>query len=504
MTILIFLPVILPLATATAALLAGRNVRVQRSISVAGMLALLAVSCLLLRAVIADGIQVGQAGGWASPFGITFVADVFSAIMCVMAGLIGSAVAVYALAGMDEQREAFGFHPLLNVLLMGVCGAFLTGDIFNLYVWYEVMLMASFVLLTLGGTRSQLEGGMKYVAMNIVASVIFLAGAGLLYGTVGSLNMADAAVRLPLTREGGQTTVLAALFLVAFGIKAAVFPLFFWLPSSYHTPPVVVTAVFSALLTKVGVYSIVRVMTLMFAPEAGFLRTFLLVVAGATMIVGVLGAVAQMDVRRLLSFHIVSQIGYLLMGVALFTPLALAGTVFFLVHVILSKTSLFLVSGIMATYKNTYDLKKLGGLYRSTPALSFLFLVAAVSLAGLPPSSGFWAKLTLVRAGLENGDFSIVAVALAVSILTLFSMIKIWNEAFWRNPGDAPSDETPETLPDLNPRSRTGLYGPLVVLTVLIAALGLGAGPLLDLSLKAAAQLMHPSEYITAVLGGIR
>ncbi len=477
------MPILLPFLTGVAALLAWDRRPVQRALSVLGAAGLLGAGLALLASVWRAGVQTLPVGNWPAPFGITLSADLFSAIMVVLTGLIGLAVAVYSLGSVDPDRERFGYYPLLHILLMGVCGAFLTGDLFNLYVWFEVMLITSFVLMTLGGERTQLEGGVKYVALNLMASALFLAGVGVLYGVTGALNMADVAQRLRGVEQPGLVAAIALLFLVAFGIKAALFPLFFWLPASYHTPPVPVTALFSGLLTKVGVYALVRVFTQVFAHDLGAVQPLILVVAGLTMVTGVLGAVAQTEMRRLLSFHIVSQIGYLLMGLGLRTPLALAGTVFFMAHVILAKAALFLVSGIVHRLQGTSDLKKLGGLYRTQPVLTVLFLLPALSLAGLPPLSGFFAKLALVRAGLEAGEFAVVAVALGVSMLTLFSMTKIWNEAFWK-----PSPEEDGTTAG---RCPTVLWLPLGLLAALTVVLGLAAGPLFALSLRAAEQLIR-------------
>jgi multicomponent Na+:H+ antiporter subunit D len=457
---------------------------------------------LLLSVVAREGIQVTQASDWPAPFGISLVADLFSAIMVLMAGTMGLIVVVYSLVSMDREREHFGYYPLLQFLLMGVCGAFLTGDIFNLYVWYEVMLIASFVLLTLGGEPAQLEGGIKYVTLNLMASALFLAAVGILYGTVGTLNMADVARQLHQVEGSTLATALAVLFLVAFGIKSALFPLFFWLPAAYHTPPISVTVIFSGLLTKVGVYSLIRVFTLIFTEDTGFTHTVILIIAGFTMVTGVLGAVAQYEMRRLLSFHIISQIGYLLMGLGLFTPLSLAAAIFFMVHVILAKSALFLVGGVLHHISGTYDLKKLGGFYRVSPVLATLFLIPALSLAGIPPLSGFWAKLVLVRAGLELGQYVIVAAALGVSILTLFSMIKIWSEAFLKeDPDGKPTDiAQPTTVIPLEPRLL--LLTPIAVIAVLMVVLGVGAEPIFQLSMQAAEQLIDPTDYMLAVLGG--
>jgi multicomponent Na+:H+ antiporter subunit D len=496
---LLVLPVIIPLGGAAVALLAWRSRLLQRWLAVVTTGALLATALLLLRLVADSGIQAVQMGNWPAPFGITLVADHFSAIMVTLAGFIGLTVAVYSLDSVDVRREAFGYYPLLLVLLMGVCGAFLTGDLFNLYVWFEVMLMASFVLLGLGGERAQIEGAIKYVTLNLVSSAFFLAAVGILYGVVGTLNMADLAVSLRAASHPGLTTAVALLFLIAFGIKAAAFPFFFWLPASYHTPPVAVSALFSALLTKVGVYSLVRVFTLLFIDEPGFTHSLILVIAGFTMVTGVLGAVAQYDFRRLLAFHIISQIGYLLMGLGLLTVAALAGAIYFMVHVVLAKFALFLVSGIVFRMRGTYDLKKLGELYGPHPWLSLLFLIPALSLAGTPPLSGFFGKLALIRAGLSSEQYAIVGTALAVSILTLFSMIKIWTEVFWKR---APAGESgPEAAPA---RAPALLFVPLVATAAIIVGIGAGAELFFPLALEAARHLLEPAAYIAAVLQSAR
>jgi len=324
---------------------------------------------------------------------------------------------------------------------------------------------------------------------------MLLLAIGSLYVGYGTLNMADLARQLSLVGQPGLVTALALLFLVAFGIKAAIFPLFFWLPASYHTPPVAVSAIFAGLLTKVGVYALVRVFTLLFVQDVGYTHTLILVIAGLTMVTGVLGAVAQSEFRRLLSFHIVSQIGYLLMGLGLFNPAALAGTVFFMAHVILAKSALFLVSGVVHRLQGTYELKKLGGLYRAYPGLTILFLIPALSLAGIPPLSGFFAKLALVKAGLETQQYLIVATALGVSLLTLFSMTKIWAEVFWKSAARSPQPAVPRPPP-------AALILPIVVLAMLTVAMGLAAGPLITLATRAAEQLLNPADYIQVVLGG--
>jgi multicomponent Na+:H+ antiporter subunit D len=491
---ILILPILVPFAGAVVSLLAWRSLTVQRVVSVGGALALLGAGMALFEAVRAQGILVVQIGNWPAPFGITLAADLFSAVMVLLAGVIAVAVAVFGLGSLDRRREHFGYYPLFHVLLMGVCGAFLTGDLFNLYVWFEVMLIASFVLLVLGGERAQLEGGVKYVALNLVSSAIFLAAAGITYGVVGTLNFADLAQRLPTLPQPGVARTLATLLLVAFGIKAAIFPLFFWLPASYHTPPVAVTTLFSGLLTKVGVYALIRVFTLAFPLDA-LTQPLLLGVAALTMITGVLGAVAQHEMRRLLAFHVVSQIGYLILGLGLGSPLALAGAVFFIVHVTLAKSALFLVAGIAQRLCGSVELARLGGLYRDHPWVALMFLIPALALAGVPPLSGFWAKLLLVQAGFAGAHWWVTGAALAVSILTLFSMTKIWAAAFW---SPAAVDAQPAVL---GRRAALLLGAPAATLGLLTVAMGMVAEPAVAIAQQAAAHLLDPAAYVAAVLG---
>ncbi len=442
-------------------------------------------------------MQVLQVGNWQAPFGITLAADLFSALMVLLASIKGLGVAIYSLSSIDSRREAFGYYPLMNVLLMGVCGAFLTGDMFNLYVWFEVMLIASFVLLALGGERPQLEGAIKYVTLNLVSSAIFLAAVGCLYGATGTLNMADASVQLKEHTEPAVVNLLAMLFLICFGIKAAVFPLFFWLPASYHTAPVAVSAIFAGLLTKVGVYALIRVFCLLFTHDIEFTHTLILYIAGFTMVTGVLGAAAQADFRRTLSFHIISQIGYMLLGLALFTPLAIAGSIFYIFHHMVVKTNLFLISGIVARLKGSYRFKELGGVYHKHPGLSFLFVISAFSLAGMPPLSGFWGKFILLKASIEVEYYTIAAISLLVGLLTLFSMTKVWAEVFWKEQeNEAPAGSGFKTRKDW-----LFMISPVTFFALLTLTIGLFASPLFEISQRAAEQLLDPGYYVQNVLG---
>lgn len=491
---LLILPLIIPLVTAIGILLLGLDGKRSGAIlGIIGAVALLIADIVLLREVLQEGIQVTFLGNWSAPYGIVLVADNLGAIMVAITGVVGVAVSVYALHIKEEQSK-LGIFPLFHVLLMGVSGAFLAGDIFNLYVWFEIMLIASFVLLAKGGSKIEMVASVKYVVMNLLSSAIFLTGIGLLYGKVGTLNMADLAMKLSQQQDNVWIMTTAAFFLTAFGIKAALFPMYFWLPASYHAPPMAIAAVFSGLLTKVGVYALIRVFTLIFTQDHTFVTTTFLILSGLTMVSGVLGAVAQSDIRRILSFHIISQIGYMVMGLALMTPLALAGAVFYLIHHIVVKTNLFLIAGIIAHHgDNSFDLKKLGGLYKHRPMLAVLFLIPAMSLAGFPPLSGFFSKFVLVRAGIEAESWLIVLTALVVGVLTLVSMSKIWNQAFWQ-PRKAETGEgrTPLTM-----------LVPVAGLACLTVVIGLGIGPLFEVSQATAEQLLNPQLYIEAVLGKV-
>ncbi len=493
------LPIFIPLLAGTLSLMFWRSRRWQRIIAVVGTAALLASSLWLLNSTIRDGFVVMYMGGWAAPFGITLVADMMGAIMAAITGLIGFIIALYSLGTIPGRHEKFGYYPLMHLLLAGVAGSFLTGDIFNLFVWFEVMLLASFALLTLGGERAQMEGAIKYVTLNLFSSALFLSAIGLTYGMVGTLNMADIGYKLSQVEHTGMVNVVALMFMISFGIKASAFPLFFWLPASYHTPQVAVTALFAALLTKVGVYALYRVFTLMFVGDVGYTHNILLWSAAFTMATGVLGAAAQFEVRRILSFHIVSQIGYIMLGLALFTPLALLGGIFYTVHNIIAKTNLFLLSGLTYRLLGTYELKKMGGIYKHRPGIAILFLISALGLAGIPPLSGFFAKFMIIRAGVEAEAWVVTAVALGVSFMTLYSMLKIWAYAFW-SPVPEGTDTTRLEGKEKD-RKLWLLLLPISIMAAFIVLLGLYGEPLYELSRVAADQLLNPALYIEAVLG---
>ncbi len=496
---LLVIPIVLALMTGAVSILLRRWPSVQRWLSVCSMSVQVLVASWILYRVHNYGIQVLEMGGWEAPVGITLVADLLSGIMVLITAVMGLAVSIYALGDIDEEREQFGYHPLFQILLMGVFGAFLTGDLFNLYVWFEVMLISSFVLLSLGNERMQIEGAVKYTVINLFSSLILLTGVGILYGMTGTLNMADLSRKLSQVNSPGMVTTASMLFLIAFGVKAAVFPLFFWLPSSYHTPPVSVSAIFAGLLTKVGVYTLIRTFTLLFTQDVSYTHNIILWISGATMVTGVLGALLQNEFRKILSFHIISQIGYMIMGLALITPLGLIGSIFYVVHHIIVKTNLFLVSGVANRIGGSFELDELGGLYRHHAWLGILFLIPAFSLAGFPPLSGFWAKFLLIYASFKTGAYVIGAVALAVGLLTLFSMTKIWAAVFW-SPAPEEAEDVSYPWSRLTVRQLTYLVTPMVLLALLTLSIGLFSEPFYNVSEQAADQLKNVEAYRNAVL----
>jgi multicomponent Na+:H+ antiporter subunit D len=495
-TWLVPLPVVLPLAGAALSILVGRSRVAQRVIGITVLASLVAVSIALLVEVDREGTLVTEAGGWPGPMGITLVADRFAAVLLVVAEVTLFAVLVYAIGEPGAERNHVSFQSAYLVLAAGVAASFLTGDLFNLFVAFEMMLTASYVLLTLGGREEQVRSGMTYIVISLIASTLFVTALALLYSATGTVNMADLAVRLG-ELPSGLRAAFAVLLLVVFGIKAAVFPLFFWLPDSYPTAPSPITAVFAGLLTKVGVYAIVRTQLLFFTDDTRP-AALLLLIAAATMVVGVLGAIAQDDIRRILSFTIVSQIGYMVMGLGLFTLAGIAAVVYSMIHHIVAKTALFLIGGLVDHASGSSRLSRIGGMVRTTPFLAAMFLVSALSLAGIPPLSGFISKFALIDAGIAEHQYPVVAVSLVVSLLTLFSMIRIWTGAFWSPPEDK------ATLPPVRPVPRGG--GPLLMViptAVLVGcslAVAASAGPLYALSQRTAHDLLDREGYIEKVL----
>ena len=486
---------LVPMLTAAVTFILPGDKHRKSMCSSGGMAVLLLFALLLLYNVNIHGTITSQMGGWQAPMGITLIADLFSALLVVVAAFVGLTVSIHSLSDISEERVAGGFHTFLHMLIAGVVGAFITGDIFNLYVWFEVMLISSFALLVLGGNKVQLDGAVKYVAINLISTVVLLASIGLLYGLTGTLNMADLHQRVPLVENQAMISVVAALFIIAFGIKAAVFPLYFWLPASYHTLPISVSAVFAALMTKVGVYALIRTFTLIFPGEHESIDMAILVLAIITMVAGVLGALTQTDIRRILSFHVIASIGFMLLGLGLNSILAMSAAIFYMVHGILIKALLFMMAGIIGRLGGSYELRQLGGLYRERPGFSLLFLIAILSLIGIPPLSGFWAKVMIIEAGLGSSDYLVIALVLIISLITFIPLIRIWSEAFWKA---APERGHASTARETSVAGAA--MAPVLVLSAALLWIGLQPALLISVAEQSAQNLLAPQSYVDAVL----
>ncbi len=490
---LLVAPVVAPLAGAALGLLFADSTTKSRWVSGVVTHFMLACAIQLMLVAIQGDVSVLRIGGWPQSFGVLFVLDRLSALMVMVAAIIQTATWWFVWAGAlrpDEERSFF--HPLFLILCGAVNWAFLTADLFNLFVAFEILLISSYALLCLNTKSFSSKEAVRFVGLNALGGTLFLAGAGLVYGRYGSLNFADLALRVRLEDPSWGAVALGTLFLVVFGLKAAVFPLFFWLPDAYPRVSPAMLPFFAGMLTKVGVYCLYRVFTFIFRIESDtWFSPLFFGIAGATMLVGVLGAISRWTVRDILSFHIISQIGYMIFGLALLSPLGLACGIFYIIHHILVKSTLFLVGGHILFRTGTDDLKGLGGLARSQPLLAALFITAAFSLAGIPPLSGFYGKFGLVIDGLEQGRWTIVTISILTSLLTLASMLKIWTYVFW---GSAPGNI------DVR-RGGNRTLAPILFLTVLSLGVALASGPLMSVAEDTARQLLDGSEYIRATLG---
>lgn len=488
------LPIALPLLTAIAALLWRGPTRTRRWI-VGGSAALqLGVALGLSTLAFQGGPQALALGGWAAPFGIMLVVDLLAAVMLSLGAVTALASLLFGYAELSVANEHPLRLPLVQFLVTGINLAFCTADFFNLFVAFEVMLIASYALLTLEADDWDIKQAFPYLALNLVGSTLFLVAAGMVYGMFGSLNFAQVAERADALAGTPQLTVLGLLLLVVFGSKAGLFPLFYWLPNSYPILPSPLAALYSGMLTKVGVYVLLRIFGQVLPPELAGVHSLMAWLAAVTMIFGVLGAVSRNFVRGILSFHILSQIGYMVLAIGLFTPYALAAAIFYVIHHIIVKSALFMVGGTVVVLNRSDDLEKTGQLWRLAPVLGIVFLLQALSLAGLPPLSGFWGKYMIIVEGLRQREWVLVVCALVAGVLTLFSMLKIWNGAFWG--GDA---TTRVRIDDRRWRPMTAVT---VGMTVLSLVIGLGAEFFLRVSHEAARQLMDRQGYIEFVLGG--
>lgn len=491
MSNLLLFPIIVPLFFAIILLFFPKNVPLQRIVAVVAAVATLAVSLALLVKVKSDGVQAVTLGSWDAPFGISVVSDPLSALLVTTATLITLFVIFYSFPAIGMEREAAFYYPAILFMLVGVNGAFTTGDIFNLFVFFEVLLMASYMLIVHGGERPQLRESIKYLLVNVISSALFVSVVAYLYSVTGTLNMADLAVKIPQIEETGILTVIAVMMLVVFGFKASIFPLYFWLPGAYYAPPIPILALFGALLTKVGVYAIMRTYTLFFTMNTGFTHELLAIIAILTILAGCIGALAYFDVKKIIIYNIIIAVGVILFGVSQLNEAGVNGSIFYLIHDMLIKAALFFLVGIIAVIFGTSNLRKMGGLIKTYPVLGWVYLVTAFGLAGIPPLSGFPGKLLIVQGGFEGPQFWGSIVILATSLIVLLSVVRIFIYAFWGEPV--------ETVP-LKKSSFYRMFVPTLLLVAITVALGVGAEMFMPFITDAGEVLLNPSIYIDAVI----
>ena len=503
---LVIAPVLLYLAGGAALLLLSDR-RWQLPVALLPVLLGIGSGVALLRRVLVEGPLAMTMGGWPAPFGISFTADALGAGFALLTSVLALPVLLYARA--EDEDQGGHFYPLVLILLAGVTGAFLTGDLFNLYVWFEVMLIASFGLMAGGGTPLRVDATFRYGVLNFVGTSIFLAALGLLYGLVGTLNMADVIGAATGANRGAMTAV-AAMFLLAFGTKAAAVPMQSWLPASYHAPPAGVAALFAGLLTKVGVYALLRTLAGVLPESRDLLEPAIGTLAVLTLVVAPLGALAETDIRRFAGYLVIGGIGTALAGLALGGENGIAAAAAYAVQAMVGMGALFLLVGLAVRITGGSSTVAIGGLYAGAPLLSALVLVVLLTAAGIPPLPGFWPKLMLLGEGVaqvSGGGWMPVAIVIALLVnafLTLVAVARLWAHAFWRSGPAGPQAElTDAALEPLRWRERVFALLPAALLALLLLATGIWSEPWLAWSRMAATELLAPARYITAVgLGG--
>ena len=490
---LLLFPILLPFFFAMILLLFPKKLFLQRAISMVALLTTVVASIVLLLKVKSDGIQAITLGSWPAPFGISMVSDMLSVLLVLSSTIIAIFVVWYSFSSIGKERESFFYYPGILFMLTGVNGAFTTGDIFNMFVFFEVLLMSSYLLIVLGGEKVQLQESIKYILVNVISSALFVITVAYLYSVVGTLNMADISVKITEIDQPGIITGVLFLLQPELGLNGAIFPLFFWLPSSYAAPPIPVLALFGALLTKVGVYAIMRTYTLFFTLDQGYTHELLMILSILTIVAGCIGALAYFDVKKIIIYNIIIAVGVILFGASQMTETALMGSVFYLIHDIIIKGALFLLIGVIIAITGTSNLRKMGGLIKTYPWLGWTYLVAAFGLAGIPPLSGFVGKLLIVQGGFEAENLWGSIFILASSLVVLLSVMRIFIYAFWGEPVE---------IRELNRKHYRNLFTPALILVGISVLYGVGSEWLVPYMSDAADVMYDPSKYIQAVLGG--
>jgi multicomponent Na+:H+ antiporter subunit D len=491
---LVILPILIPLTGAVIALLLRRRLRLQATFSLIIMLLSLTVSAVILL----DVWQTGQpmvfvSGGWPTPFGIALVGDLLSLLFVLMTQLVIVTGIIYAMGSKDSVVQYPAFYPLFLTLVTGLSGAFLTGDLFNMYVFAELLVISGTVLTAVSDDRYGTEAAYKYFYISLLASFFMLIAIGSLYASYGTLNMADLAARV--AAEADQTLLWPAIaFLMAtFMVKSAVFPFHFWQPDFHAAAPTAVSAMLSSVVVKLGVYGFLRMTTLLFVAQAPTIRGLLLVLGIIGILFGGLSAIGTHNVKRMLAYSTLAQIGFILVGVGWGTPLALIAALVFAFNHSLIKAAMLMLAGYIASRaaikSAAFDI--VTGVGQAAPGAGILFFVGALALAGLPPTNGFISKLLLFDSGLDATSFTALLIIGLASILTMIYTIRAFMRIWWRQPTGQGN---------IKPAG-DGLVAP-ALLVALILLLGVWANPLVQLAQDASVWLGDPSAYIQAVLGG--
>jgi multicomponent K+:H+ antiporter subunit D len=467
--------------------------------SVVGVLALIAIAAGLAWQASDGTVTLYQLGDWAAPFGIVLVGDRLSTLMVLLTAVLALFVLLYAIgSGWDDRGRHF--HALFQFQLMGIMGAFLTGDLFNLFVFFEVLLIASYGLMIHSGGNTRLRAGVQYVLFNLLGSTLFLFALGAIYAETGTLNMADLAQRVTQIdpAETVGIRVAAVLLLLVFAIKAAVVPLHFWLPSSYAEAPAPVAALF-AIMTKVGAYAIIRVYTMVFPPDlevtAGLHGQWLLPAALISLALGAIGVLGAKKLDRLVAFSVIGSMGMVMVAISMFTPVSIAAALYYMVHSTLAGAVLFLIVDLVRSARGHVQLIPAPPV-AGAALTAALFFVGAIAMAGLPPLSGFIGKLLILNASFANGAAVwIWAVVLISSLVSIVGFSRAGSEVFWKAQSvTRPEDEA---LPD---RPSTLSYVAVGGLIVLLVAHTVFAGQVHGYTTAISAQLFAPEAYISTVL----
>lgn len=488
---LVVLPMIIPLLVGVILAFVPNHIYTQRLLTLLSLVATFVVSVLLLNLIQKEGIITLEFGDWEAPFGIVFVADSFATLLVLTTSLLSSIIIIFAFQTIGKTRETLYFYTFVNFLIAGVNGSFLTGDLFNLFVTFEVMLLASYALITLNGKKVQLRESIKYVAINVVASSFFLIAIAYLYGTIGTLNMAHASERIA---EVGQTpllTVISLVFLLVFSLKSGLL-LYQWLPGSYSVPPAAIAALFGALLTKVGIYALYRVFSLIFYHEPQITHTIIAIMAILTIIGGSIGAIAFRDIKQVITYNVVIAVGFILAALAIFSAISITGGIYYLLHDMIVKALLFLLAGTIIYLTKTSRVDAMSGLIRNYPTLGWFFFITVLSLTGIPPLSGFLGKVLVGQGALETSSYALLIVTFLSSMVVLYSLLRVFMGTFW---GETIIDEE-EQIP-LKPLTLL----PSAILICLTFILGLAPESIAPFVTDASNVLMNPQIYIDAVLG---